>query len=169
MLYRLANENDIDMICSLVENAIKGMENQNIYQWDSLYPTKEDFLEDIQKQQLFAGTVNGDIAVIYALNKDSEEQYQNGDWRYPNSEYRIIHRLCVNPKYQNRGVGRDTLQHIEKELRKIGVETVRLDVFSKNPFALSLYQNNGYEKVGSADWRKGRFYLMEKSLVCMCQ
>lgn len=165
MLYRLAIENDIDTICSLIENAIKVMENQNIYQWDSLYPTREDFVEDIQKQQLYVGTKNGDIAVTYALNSDSDEQYQNGVWKYPDSEYRIIHRLCVNPKYQNRGVGRDTLLYIEKELRKIGVETIRLDVFSNNPFALSLYQNNGYKQVGSADWRMGRFYLMEKSLL----
>lgn len=28
----------------------------------------------------------------------------------------------------------------------MGVQTIRLDVYSNNLFALSLYQNNGYEK-----------------------
>lgn len=55
MIYRLAKETDIDKICSLIENAIIIMENQKIFQWDSLYPSKEDFLDDIQKQQLFVG------------------------------------------------------------------------------------------------------------------
>lgn len=109
MIYRLAKETDIDKICSLIENAIIIMENQKIFQWDSLYPSKEDFLDDIQKQQLFVGLTNNDILVIYTLNKDSDKQYQNGDWKYPDSEYRIIHRLCVNPKYQNRGIAKITL------------------------------------------------------------
>lgn len=165
MVYRLAEENDLDEIGSLVENAVKGMEDKRIYQWDSLYPTKEDFLEDIRKQQLFTGLINDDIAVIYVLNRDCDVQYGNGDWKYPDSEYRVIHRLCVHPKYQNRGVAKNTLLHIEKELREIGVEVIRLDVFSNNPFALSLYENSGYVKVGNADWRKGRFFLMEKSLI----
>lgn len=164
MIYRLAKESDIDKICSLIENAVIEMESNQIFQWDSLYPTKADFLDDIQKQQLFIGLSDNDILVIYALNKDCDKEYINGAWKYPDSKYHIIHRLCVNPKYQNRGIAKNTLLHIEKELREKGIETIRLDVFSNNPFALSLYQNSGYEKVGSADWRKGRFYLMEKHL-----
>lgn len=164
MIYKLAKETDINKICSLIKNAIKVMENQQIFQWDSLYPTKADFLGDIQKQQLFVGLNNNDIAVIYALNRDSDTQYEKGNWKYPDSEYRVIHRLCVNPEYQNRGIAKITLLHIEKELSEMGVQTIRLDVYSNNLFALSLYQNNGYEKVGSADWRKGEFYLMEKHI-----
>lgn len=91
---------------ALIKNAIKVMENQQIFQWDSLYPTKADFLGDIQKQQLFVGLNNNDIAVIYALNKDSDTQYEKGNWKYPDSKYRVIHRLCVNPEYQNRGIGK---------------------------------------------------------------
>lgn len=164
MLYRLADENDIGAICNLVKAAIRNMERQNIFQWDELYPAKEDFLEDIQKQQLFMGLLGDDIAVVYVVNEECDEEYQNGMWKYPDCEYRIIHRLCVNPIYQNQGIARKTLSHIEGELKKLNVGTVRLDVFSKNPFALSLYQNKGYENVGFADWRKGRFYLMEKLL-----
>ena len=42
--------------------------------------------------------------------------------------------------------------------------SVRLDVYSENPYALRLYQGNGYMKRGYADWRKGRFFMMEKQL-----
>lgn len=48
MIYRLAKETDIDTICFLVENAVKKMESQQIFQWDNLYPTKSDFLDDIR-------------------------------------------------------------------------------------------------------------------------
>lgn len=162
--YRLAKESDIEMICDIVNSAIVEMENNNIYQWDNIYPTKGDFLNDITKQQLFIGILEGNISVLFTVNKEYDEQYKNGVWKYSNCEYRIIHRLCVNPKYQNRGIARNTLYYIENELRKSGIETIRLDVYCNNPFALSLYHNLGYEKVGVANWRKGAFFLMEKHL-----
>lgn len=164
MIYRLAEESDIDAVCRLIKAAVCSMEKQRIFQWDDIYPAKEDFLNDIRKQQLYTGIVDGEIAVVYTVNKECDREYENGNWKYPDCEYRIIHRLCVNPAYQNRGIAKDTLSHIEQELRKSNIEAVRLDAFSENPYALSLYRNAGYEKVGFADWRKGRFYLMEKRL-----
>lgn len=164
MLYRLAKESDIDEICRLIRNAIVNMEKNDIFQWDNIYPAKEDFLSDIKKQQLFVGLLNKDISVLYTINKECDREYENGKWKHPDLEYRIIHRLCVNPEYQNRGIAKGALLHIEQELKKQGVKSIRLDVFSKNPHALSLYLNNGYEKTGCAEWRKGRFFLMEKYL-----
>lgn len=164
MIYRLAEERDIDAVCGMIKAAVRSMEKRRIFQWDDIYPAKEDFLEDIRKQQLYIGIVDGDIVVVYTVNKACDKEYENGNWKYPDCEYRIIHRLCVNPAYQNRGIAKEALSYIEQKLRKCNIEAVRLDVFSENPFALSLYQKAGYEKVGFADWRKGRFYLMEKRL-----
>lgn len=41
-------------------------------------------------------------------------------------------------------------------------QAIRLDAFSQNLFVLKLYNNLGYARVGEVDWRKGRFYLLEK-------
>ena len=162
--YRIAKEEDIESVCNVVKATIAEMEKNNIFQWDNIYPTRDDFLSDVEKQELFIGVLDNEIAVVYAINNEYDEQYENGIWKYPDCEYRIIHRFCVSPKYQNRGLGRNTLSHIEDTLREAGVETIRLDVFCNNPFALSLYHNSGYEKVGVANWRKGIFFLMEKHL-----
>ena len=164
MFYKLAEEREIESIFRMVSSAILEMEKNGIFQWDSIYPSKEDFLNDIHKKTLFVGISDQQISVVFTINKECDEQYQNGAWKYPNTEYRIIHRLCVDPKYQNKGIAKETLDHIENELRQVGVESIRLDVFYNNPFALSLYRNKGYEEVGTAEWRKGRFFLMEKYL-----
>lgn len=66
--YRKATSNDIEEIYSMVHTAIDAMERDNIFQWDDLYPAKEDFQEDVGKGQLYAGEVNYQIAVVYALN-----------------------------------------------------------------------------------------------------
>ena len=91
-------------------------------------------------------------------------QYLNGAWENPNIEYRIIHRLCVAPQYQNKGIAKQALIYIEKELLKSGIKSIRLDVFCNNHFALSLYRSFGYKEVGITEWRKGKFILMEKHL-----
>ena len=98
------------------------------------------------------------------LNKKYDIEYENGNWKDLEKSYYVIHRLCINPKNQNKGIGKKTLRYIEGEVSTLGCEAIRLDVFEKNPYALKLYYAFGYEKVGYADWRKGRFYLMEKYL-----
>ena len=76
----------------------------------------------------------------------------------------ILHRFCVSPDFQNKGLGKILLSKIESQIRDMGYKSVRLDVFEKNPFAQKLYRHNGYEVRGYADWRKGRFDFMEKEL-----
>ena len=164
MIYRLAEERDIESIYNIVTSAIAEMENMDIHQWDSIYPTKEDFLSDIQKKTLFVGMSDDVVSVLFTISKECDEQYNNGSWEYPNSEYRVIHRLCVDPAYQNRGIAKETLAYIENNLRGKGIDSIRLDVFCNNPYAISLYYNSGYKKVGTAEWRKGKFLLMEKHL-----
>ena len=162
--YRVSSIDDLDDIFQLVENAVKQMEHDNIHQWDSIYPTKEDFSNDIRKNELYIGIINEKIVVVYAINKECDEQYKNGEWQYIGDKFNVIHRLCVSPDFQKKGIAHTTLSHIEAELVSLGIKAIRLDVFCDNPYALKLYSNNGYHRVGIANWRKGKFLLMEKLL-----
>lgn len=165
LIYRAGCLSDLDEIELLVDDAIKEMNKHGIKQWDDLYPIREDFEDDIKKGQLFVGLVEGKIAVIYTLNSETDEAYKNGRWQAPEKSYYVIHRLCVNPKFQNQKVAQRTMAHIEESVRIEGYEAIRLDVYSLNPYALKLYEKCGYTKVGEAKWRKGLFYLMEKYIM----
>lgn len=98
------------------------------------------------------------------LFKSQFIEEQNGEWKYINNGFCVLHRLCVHPRYQNQGIARKTLMHIETDLKEKNIDSLRLDVFSDNPFAMKLYRNSGYKEVGFTDWRKGKFFLMEKHL-----
>ena len=111
--YRAAGAGDLDDIFQLVENAVMHMEHEKIHQWDSIYPTKEDFSDDIKKNQLYIGIIKDEIVVVYALNKECDEQYKNGKWQYIGNDYNVIHRLCVSPDFQKKGIAHTTLFHIE--------------------------------------------------------
>ena len=75
-----------------------------------------------------------------------------------------MHRIVVNPEFQNQGIGTKTMSHLINELKKAGIESLRLDVFSENPYSQSMYHKLGFVKTGEAHWRKGLFYLLEKKL-----
>ena len=124
LTYRTAVPEDLDAVFRLVSDAIAQMERQNIRQWDSIYPAKADFRKDIEKRQLFIGCVNDALAVVYALNRECDVQYRNGSWRYTGPDYIVVHRLCVAPEYQNRGLAHAALLHIEREARRHGCRAV---------------------------------------------
>lgn len=162
--FRKAIENDLDNLYQIYVDAIAEMNRNSIPQWDERYPDRDILNEDISKGEMVVGSIDDDIACAYVVNSECDEQYLNGSWEYPQATFRVIHRLCVNPKFQKKGVGTSAILHMEEELRADGVEAIRLDVFTLNPYALKMYEKLGFSKVGNAEWRKGSFYLMEKKL-----
>lgn len=164
MNIRKASSADVNAVFNFVQAAISKMISQGIFQWDELYPTKEDFLTDAQNNQLYIVEIDNKPAACFVLNKDYDEEYKNGTWSYAGNDYVVIHRLCVNPEFQNHGMGRETCLKIEELVKGQGVKAIKLDCFTQNPYSQKMYEKLGYKIVGYADWRKGRFALMEKVL-----
>lgn len=162
MHYRLGTDKDLPEICKLIEAAKQLMSEQGIEQWDDKYPILEDFEKDINKETLYVAVKGEKLAAIYVISEECDNEYHKCVWE--NERPCIIHRFCVSPSFQNNGIGAEVLKHIEVQLAESGYDSVRLDVFNQNPYALKLYEKNGYLKRGYADWRKGRFLLMEKKL-----
>ena len=164
LVYRAAEERDIQAILDMFAAAIYDMNSNGIPQWDEIYPDREVLEEDIRKKQMTVVLLEDNIAAAYVINTESDVQYMNGKWSRQDATYVVLHRLCVNPRFQHRGIARQVMLHIEEEERQRGLESIRLDAFTKNPFALKLYEALGYAPVGYVDFRKGKFKLMEKLL-----
>ncbi len=157
-------EADRDEIISLFHRAVEHLNAAGIPQWDELYPDASDIEEDISKRQLYVTRENGRIAGVITLNKRCDPEYESGKWSYRGPEYTVVHRLCVSPDVQGHGVGTQIMGMAEEMLRSRGVKSMRLDTFSQNPWSLRMYEKLGYHTVGTALWRKGLFYLMEKNI-----
>ena len=161
---KIANPEDLGSVVNIYNKAIEKMNNNGIHQWDSLYPNEEILYKDILNNQMFLIEIDNKIASIFVLNQKCDKEYNDGDWEYKNASFFVIHRLCVNPDFQGKGVGRMTMELIENYLREKKIESIRLDTFSQNPIALKLYEGLGYKRVGEVNWRKGLFYLLEKKI-----
>ena len=164
MDFSYAVSNDLPELIALYRAAIARMDEQNIPQWDEIYPSAEILQEDVSSGQMQIGRLNGKIAVAFLLEECSEEDYEKANWRYCDPRFIVLHRLCVHPAFQGQGVARQTMDFLEQAVLDRGLRAIRLDAFSLNPAALKLYESRGYEKAGEIRFRKGLFYLYEKQL-----
>ena len=164
MEFRVAQSSDLAEVMALFRAATLAMDALRVFQWDEAYPCVEIVQEDIDRAQMQVGLANGKIAVTFVLEPCKEHDYENANWRYPVTEFVVLHRLCVHPAFQGQGVARTAMDYLEGEALSRGARAIRLDAFSQNPAALRLYESRGYEKAGEIRYRKGLFYLYEKKL-----
>ncbi|CAH2213235.1 GNAT family N-acetyltransferase [Tepidibacter aestuarii] len=165
MLIRKALIEDLNNIMNIIANAINDMESKGIYQWDNTYPNEKIFSNDIFKNNLYLYVDKNIIHGIIVLNEHQEDEYESLKWKYISGNHLIVHRLCVDPKYQGKGVAKDLMKFAEKYAKENNYESIRLDAFSQNERACKLYENFGYNKVGIVTFRKGDFYCFEKRLI----
>ncbi len=155
----------INTIMNIIKDAINDMESKEIYQWDSIYPDEEVLTLDINKENIYVYVEENIIKGFIILNHDEAEEYKTLEWKYIKGKHLIVHRLCVSPKYQGKGIATRLMEYAENYGKNNKYESIRLDAFIKNRTACSLYENRGYEKVGIVTFRKGEFYCYEKNVI----
>jgi len=165
MTIRIGNIEDIIEIMNVIKNAVKDMEVGGIHQWDDVYPSDDVILNDINENNIYV-SINeaGMIQGIIVLNEHQDTAYEAIEWRYNSGRQLIIHRLCIHPNYQGKGIARMLIKFSENFGSEQKYESIRLDAFIQNIRACRLYEQSGYDKRGIVTFRKGDFYCYEKGL-----
>jgi len=164
MKIRVAKLEDITSIISLIEASIEHMNNNGIYQWDSVYPNDTVLKQDIIDESLFVIEDEKNILGIVALNEHQDPEYDEIDWKHKSDKILVVHRLSVHPDSQGKGIAKRLMDFAEKYADENKYFSIRLDAFKDNKIAVSLYENRDYDKVGVVTFRKGLFYCFEKRI-----
>ena len=162
--FRRAGTDDLDALVALYGAAAQDMREKGIDQWDEYYPDREILAEDVESGDMTLGFLDGQLACAWVVNREYDPEYELGAWEHTEGDFCVLHRLCVNPQLQGRGLARQAMARMEKNARDQGFDSVRLDVFSQNLHAQRLYERLGYRRTGEVRFRKGIFYLMDKKL-----
>ena len=75
-----------------------------------------------------------------------------------------IYRVAVHPEYRQRGIGYRLLDYAVKTSRGHGLETLFLEVRSKNTAARRLYLAYGFEEIGE---RKNYYHNPDDNAIIM--
>ena len=66
-----------------------------------------------------------------------------------------IHGFCIDPKYRNRGLGRQTLNYIVKKSYNMKPEKeIIIEVQADNINALALYKKAGFQIITAYDYSR---------------
>ena len=143
----LATLNELDRVKEIAEACAKNMIENNIFQWNDKYPSREIFKEDIKNKSLYVSKINQEVVgcIMFSFRKD--DVYKTVNW-ITEDEYNLyIHRLAVDPIFQKRGIARKMMDFAEDFAKSNNYISVRLDTFSQNPRNNKFYKSRGYNKL----------------------
>lgn len=143
----LATQNELDRVKEIAEACAKNMIENNIFQWNDKYPSREIFKEDIKNKSLYISKINHEVVGCIMLSSFKDDVYKSVNWITPDEYNLYIHRLAVHPDFQKKGVGRILMDFAEKYAREKKFISVRLDTFSMNKRNLKFYELRGYERL----------------------
>ncbi len=107
-----------------------------------LYPAESNHLESVadlrRPNVLFVGCWLGDELVGTGGAKIMQDD----------GCYAEIKRVFVLDRHRGRGLSRRIMEYLENELRRRGIELLRLETGVKQPEALGLYRKLGYHERG---------------------
>jgi ribosomal protein S18 acetylase RimI-like enzyme len=166
MQIRLAIQQDLPALMSLVRRVVPLMRATGNLQWDETYPNDAVFQRDIDLNQLWIAEVNGSIAGVAAITMDQEPDYTQVGWDI-NEPAVVVHRLAVDPAFRGQGAAGAFMQKAEEVAVERGIAALRVDTNTQNEATQRLFPKLGYLLAGeiTLEFRPGlRFLCYEKRL-----
>ena len=113
----------------------------------AIYEAEARIFPDPWSERDIIDTICTDGAMCYVATDDEGEliSYVIGRVIAPEGE---IYRIATKPERRGRGIAYRLLDYAIKTERGRGLETVFLEVRSKNPAAIALYRSYGFRKIG---------------------
>ena len=143
----LATQNELDRVKEIAEACAKNMIENNIFQWNDKYPSREIFKEDIKNKSLYVSKINQEVVGCIMFSSRKDDVYKTVNW-ITKDEYNLyIHRLAVHPIFQKRGIARKMMDFAEDFAKSNNYISIRLDTFSQNPRNNKFYKSRGYNKL----------------------
>ncbi|TRZ46473.1 GNAT family N-acetyltransferase [Robertkochia solimangrovi] len=146
-MVRIALTKEIDRLLEIARACDRHMRTKGIIQWTDNYPSKEAFLKDIEREELYVLEDNNIIIGCVVISKLKDEFYNEIEWLTPDKNNYYIHRLAVHPDFQKMGHAQRMMSFAESLARENDAASVRLDTFSKNQGNMRFYEQRGYQRL----------------------
>jgi len=148
-MIRIATASDIDDLLILTKACANQMISNGIYQWNEHYPSKEAFIKDVQRKELYVLDVSEKIIGCIVISTFMDHEYIPVKWLTPNKSNIYIHRVAVHPDNQGQGYAQKLMTFAENYAIENNYASIRLDTFSQNKRNQKFYELRGYKRLGN--------------------
>ena len=146
-MIRKASLNDVDSIMDIIKSTVEEMKTYNNTQWDESYPQANDFIKDIESEELYVEAEGKEIKGFICINYIEPKEYDDLNW-VSNSKTMVIHRMAVNPKFRQQGIATKLIKLAEQLALDNNVVYLKTDTYSINTKMNSLFKKCGFNLVG---------------------
>lgn len=163
---RKATLKDLSDIMTMVKKTIEEMHSYGNWQWDDAYPQDVDFMNDIDKGDLYVAERNGVVAGFVCINLIEPAEYVDVPWSKDGLAF-VIHRMVVGEKFRRQKVGSELVNYAEELACQQQISYLKTDTYSLNVNAQNVFEKCGYKLIGTMGFRglEKPFYCYEKVLV----
>lgn len=169
MKIKHSSQSDIPVIMNIVADAQQYLASLNIDQWQDGYPTIEQIRLDIKNNDSYV-IYNDDEKIIgtTVFTTRTEPTYAkiHGGWLTENdAKYGVIHRLAVDNDYRKVGLAKFVFNECEFNLKKQGINSMRIDTHKDNKGMQGLLTKLGYQYCGVIILTSGAERLAYEKLI----
>lgn len=150
-----ATKTDYEKIMALIEQAKTFLNQQGSPQWQNGYgPTKEQILEDIEKEESYLLVANNQIVGTAALVSGIDPVYTAiiGDWKKTETAYVSIHRVAIDGTIRGKGLAKQLLNGLVSIAKEKGIKDVRIDTYPANIIMEKAIFSSGFTYQGMIEF-----------------
>ena len=149
MTLRLATKLEIDIIWSILKEAIEQRKKDGSDQWQNGYPNEQTVANDINNEVGYV-LVKADLIVAYAaIIFDIEPAYNDikGNW-LSNDAYAVVHRVATSGDFKRKGIATQLFTKIEDLCIEKNVFSIKVDTNFDNVPMLKIVKKLHYTYCG---------------------
>ncbi|OHX67880.1 GNAT family N-acetyltransferase [Flammeovirga pacifica] len=161
-MIQLLSTHHLNALTTLFREVKIGLTSLGLDQWDDEYPQENDLAKDIERQEAYGYFIENELVGYAVFNQLFDVEYNDIQWLNTSDQFLVMHRLCVSPKHQGRGIAKEFIAFGETLCIDQRARSLRFDAFKQNPISGKLYQKLGYQILGEVTFRKGQFDCFEK-------
>lgn len=152
MLFRKANESDLDAIAEIYEDIHTEEEaGRTTIGWiRGIYPTRKTAEASLLRGDLFVAEDSGSIVGAAIINQQQVDVYAGAPWEFPaeDAQVMVLHTLVISPKAFGKGYGKAFVRFYEDYALVQNCPYLRMDTNARNSRARAMYEKLGYKEIG---------------------
>jgi ribosomal protein S18 acetylase RimI-like enzyme len=157
-----ANSGNSEELYGLLVEASAWLKGKGLRQWNPEYP-RQRFVREVDEGHVWYWAAGGEAIGTVTLLEGRPEYYPQGVWEDEVRAWYVC-RLTVSRKLAGRRVGEQLLDGLDRDAGAAGIQALRLDVTSSNPFLETYYVDRGFKRCQTAEIFREQCALLEKPI-----
>ncbi len=164
MEFVLVDIKENEVVLSMLQLLAIQLKSKGIKQWTEwLSPSKSDkerIKNAINNEEFYFIKSKGKVMGMFSL-ADTDDTY----WGHQNAPAKYLHSLTILPQFKGEKVGLKAISQIIENLKKSGLNFLRLDCISTNDALQNYYTNQGFKYIRQTEIDNHTFNLYEINLL----